>query len=190
MGCGVQSLSPVWLLATPWTAARQTSLSFISQSFLKLMFVESVMPPNYLILGHPLLLLPLVFPSLRVFSSELALRIRRPEYWSFSLSISPSNEHTGLISFRMDWLDLRLKRGERWVVVMRRTWWSGSCPQTRGTSRSGWAVGSCIMLRIWLRDPHSVPGPWRPVSLVMDMVCQYPHGMTAGGGWPPLACAD
>ena len=91
---------------TPWAAACQSSLSFtISQSLLKLMSIKSVMPFNHLILCRPLLFLPSVFPSIRVFSNESALHIRWPKYWSFSLSISPSNEHPGLISFRMDWLD-------------------------------------------------------------------------------------
>ena len=93
--------------ATPWTAARQASLSiYNSQSLLKLMSIESVMPSNHLILCHPLLLLSSIFPSSRVFSSESNLRMRWPKYWSFSFSISPSKEHPGLISFRMDWLDL------------------------------------------------------------------------------------
>ena len=103
----VQSLSHVRLFATPWTAAHQASLSITnSQSLLKLMSNESVMPSNHLILCCPLLLLPSIFPSIRVFSNESALRIRWPKYWSFSFSISPSNQHPGLISFRMDWLDL------------------------------------------------------------------------------------
>ena len=103
----VQSLSHVWLFVTPWTAARQASLFFtVPQSLLKPMFTESVMPSNHLILCHPLLLLPSLFPSIRVFSSESALCIRWPKYWSFSLSISPSNEYSGLISFRIDWFDL------------------------------------------------------------------------------------
>ena len=103
----VQLLSRVWLSATPWAAARQTSLSNTnSQSLPKLMSVESVMPSNHLILCRPLLLLPSIFPSIRIFSNEAALRIRWPKYWNFSFSISPSNEHPGLISFRMDWLDL------------------------------------------------------------------------------------
>ena len=97
---------------TPWTAARQASLSSTnSQSPSKLMSVESLMPSNHLILCRPLLLLPSVFPSTRVFSSESALRIRWPKYWSFSFSISPSNEHPGLISFRMGWLDLLVVQG-------------------------------------------------------------------------------
>ena len=105
--CSVQSLSRVGLFATPWTAARQASLSITnSWSLLKLMSIESVMPSNHLILYCPLLLLPSIFPSIRVFSNESALHISWPKYWSFSFNISPSNEHPGLISFRMDWLDL------------------------------------------------------------------------------------
>ena len=101
----VQSL--VWLFATPWTAACQASLSITSSwSLLKLMFLKSVMPSNHLILCHPLLLLPSSFPSIRVFSDEPVLHIRWPKYWSFSFSISPSNEYSGLISFRIDWFDL------------------------------------------------------------------------------------
>ena len=103
----VQSLSHVRLFVTPWTAARQASLSITnSQSLLKLMSIELVMPSNHLILCRPLLLLPSIFPSIRVFSNESALRIRWPKYWSFSFSISPSNEYLGLISFRMYRLDL------------------------------------------------------------------------------------
>ena len=95
-----------------WTAAHQPSLSFgIFQSLLKLMSIKSVMPSNHLILCHPLLLLPLILPSIRVFSNELTLLIRWPRYWSFSLSISPSNEYSGLISFRIDWFDLLAVHG-------------------------------------------------------------------------------
>ena len=98
----VQSLTHIRLFATPWTAARQTSLSIAnSWSLLKLISVESVMPSNHLILCCPLLLLPSIFPNIRVFSNESALRSRWPKYWSFSFSISPSNEYPGLISFRM-----------------------------------------------------------------------------------------
>jgi len=108
----VQSLSCVQLFATLWTAVRQASLSITnSWSLPKLMSIESVMPSNHLILCHPLLLLPSIFPSIRVFSNESALRIRWPNYWSFSFSISPSNEYSGLISFRMDWLDLLAVQG-------------------------------------------------------------------------------
>ena len=106
----VQLLSCVWLFATLWTAAHQASLSItISWSLLKLMSIESVMPSNHLILCRPLLLLPSIFPSIRIFSNESALHIRWPKYWSFS--ISPSNEYSGLISFRTDWIDLLAVQG-------------------------------------------------------------------------------
>ena len=108
----VQSLSCVRLFAAPWIAARQASLSITnSQSSLKLMSIESVMPSSHLILCCPLFLLPPIPPSIRVFSNESALRMRWPKYWSFSLSISPSNEHVGLMSFGMDWLDLLAGQG-------------------------------------------------------------------------------
>ena len=108
----VQSLSHVQLFATPWTAARQASLPITnSWSLLKLMYIESVMPSNNLILCCPLLLPPSVFPSIRVFSNESVLRFRWSKYWSFSFRISPSNEYSGLISFRMDWLDLLAVQG-------------------------------------------------------------------------------
>ena len=103
----VQSLSPVQLLAILWTAACQASQSFtISRSLLKLMSIELVMPSNHLILCHLLLLLPSIFSSIRVFSKETVFHIRWPKYWSFSFSISPSNEYSGLISFHTDWFDL------------------------------------------------------------------------------------
>ena len=108
----VQLLSRVRLFATPWIAARQASPSITNPwSSLKLMSIESVMPSNHLILCHPLLLLPPIPPSIRVFSNESTLRMRWPKYWSFSFSLSPSNEHPGLISFRMDWLDLLAVQG-------------------------------------------------------------------------------
>ena len=108
----VQSLSRVRLFVTPWTAARRASLSITrSRSLLKLMFIESVMASNRLILCHPLLLPPSILPSIRVFSNESALCIRWPKYWNLSFSISPSNEYSGLISFRMDWLDLLAVQG-------------------------------------------------------------------------------
>ena len=101
-----QLLRCVWLFETPWTAADQASLSITnSQSLLKLMSSASLMPSNHLILCHPLLLLPSIFPSIRVFSSELVLCIRWPNYWSFNFSISTSNEYSGLVSFRIDWFD-------------------------------------------------------------------------------------
>ena len=108
----VQSLSCVWLFATPWIAARQASLSITnSQSSLRLTSVKSVMPSSHLILCHPLLLLPSIPPSIRIFSNESTLRMRWPKYWSFSFGIIPSKEHPGLISFRMDWLDLLAVQG-------------------------------------------------------------------------------
>ena len=108
----VQSLSHVQLFVTPWATAHQVSLSITnSRSLLKLMSIEPVMPSNHFILYCPLLLPPSIFPSIRVFSNESALHIRWPKYWSFSYSISPTNEHPGLISFRMDWLDLLAVQG-------------------------------------------------------------------------------
>ena len=108
----VQLLSHVRLFVTPWTAVCQTSLSITnSQSLLNLRSTESVMPSNHLILCRPLLLLPSIFPSIRVFSNESVLRIRWPKYRSFSFSISPSNEYSGLVSFRMDWFDLLAVQG-------------------------------------------------------------------------------
>ena len=108
----VKSLSNVRLFATPWTVAHQAPLSFtISQRLLRFMSTKSVMPSNHLILCHPLLLLPSIFPSIRVFSKESVLNIRWPKYRSFNFSISPSNEYSGLITFKMDWLDLLAVRG-------------------------------------------------------------------------------
>ena len=118
----VQSLSRVRLFVTPWTSAREDSLSITnSRSLLKLMPTESVMPSNHLILFHPLLLLPPIPPRIRFFCNESTLRMRWPKYWSFSFSISPSNEHPGLISFRMNWLDL--------LAVPRDSQESSSTPQ-------------------------------------------------------------
>ena len=108
----VQFFSCVWLFATPWTAALQASLSITnSWSLLRLMSIESVMPSKHLIICHPLLILPLIFPSIRVFSNESVLCIRWSNNWSFSFSISPSSEYSGLISFRIDWLDLLAVQG-------------------------------------------------------------------------------
>ena len=106
----VQPLSPIWLFAIPWTAACQASLS-ISWSLLKLMSIKLVMPSNHLMPCHPLLFPSKIFPSIRVFSNESVFHIRGPKYWSFSFSISPSNEYSGLISFRIDWLDLVAVQG-------------------------------------------------------------------------------
>ena len=108
----VQLLSYVWLFTTPWTAACQPSLFFtISWSLLKLVSIELLMPSNYLILSCPLLLLPSIFPSIRVFSNESVLCIRWPKHWNFSFSLNPSNEYSGLTSFRIDWLDLLAVQG-------------------------------------------------------------------------------
>ena len=124
----VQSLSHVWLFATPWFAVRQASLSNTnSRSLLKLMFIELVMPSNHLIICCPLLLLPPIPPSVRVFSNELTLRMRRPKYWSFGFSISPSNEHPRLISFRMNWLD---------VLAVQDSQESSSAPQFKSINSS------------------------------------------------------
>ena len=119
----IQSLSHIQLFMTPWTAARQVSV-FITNSWnlLKLMSIESVMPSNHLILCCPLLLPSSIFPIIRVFSNESALRIRWPKYWSFSFSISPSNEHPGLISFRMDWLDLLAVQGTVKSLLQHHVW--------------------------------------------------------------------
>ena len=109
--------------ATPWTAAQQASLSIAnSQNLLKLISIESVMPSNHLILCHPLLLPPSIFPSIRVFSNESALHIRWPKYWSFSFSISPSKEYSGLISFRMDWMDLLAVQGTFKSLLQHHSW--------------------------------------------------------------------
>ena len=115
----VQSLSHVRLFVTPWIAARRAPLSITnSWSSLKFMSIESVMPFSHLILCRPLLLLPLIPPSIRVFSSESTLRMRWPKYWSFSFSISPSKEHPGPISFRMDWLDLLAVQGKVMLKIL------------------------------------------------------------------------
>ena len=114
----VQSLSHVWLFVTPWTVVHQASLSITnSWSLLKLMSIESMMPSNHLIQCLPLLLPPSIFPSIRVFSSESVLCISWPKYWSFSCSISPSSEYSGLISFRMDWLDLLAVQGTLKILL-------------------------------------------------------------------------
>ena len=119
--CLVQSLSCVQLFVTPWTAASQASLSFtISQNLFKLMSTESMVPSNCLILCCPLLLVPSVFPCIRVFSNELTLHIRWPKYWSFSYSINYSNEYLGLISFRVDWFDLFAVQGTLKSLLQRK----------------------------------------------------------------------
>ena len=118
----VQSLNHVRLFTTPWTAASQTSLSSISQSLLKLMSSELVMPSKHLILCCLLLLLPSIFPSIRVFSNELVLHIKWPKYWSFSFSISPSNDYSGLISLRIDWFELLAVQGTLKSLLNKHPW--------------------------------------------------------------------
>ena len=132
----VQSLSHVQLFVTPWTAARQASLSITSsQSLLRLMSIKSVMPSNHLILCRPLLLPPSIFPCIRVFSNESVLHIKWPKYWSFSFNISPSSEYSGLISFRMDWLDLLAVQG----TLMNLLQHCSSKAQFFGTQPSLWS---------------------------------------------------
>ena len=132
---------------TPWTTTRQASLSITnSRGLPKLMSIESVMPSSHLILCYPLLLLPSIFPSIRVFSNESAIRIRWPEYWSFSFNIIPSSEHPGLISFRMDWLDLLTVQGtlksllqhhsSKGIILRRSALWSNSHIHTRILEKS------------------------------------------------------
>ena len=119
----VQLLSCVQLFVTPWTAARQAFLSIaISWSLLKLMSIVLVMPSNHLIFCHPLLLLPSIFPSIRIFSNESALRIRWPKCWSFTFSISPSNEYSGLTSFRINWFDLLAVQGTLKSLLQHQSW--------------------------------------------------------------------
>ena len=145
----VQLLSRVWLFATPWIIARQAFLSITnSPSSLKLMSIKLMMPSSHLILCHPLLLLPPIPPSSRVFSNESTLRIRWPKYWSFSFSISPSNEYSGLISFRMDWLDL---------LAAQRTRESSPAPQFEGISSLALSLCYCpapISIHDWWKN-HS-----------------------------------
>ena len=149
-----QSLSCVQLFVTPWTAARQASLSITNaQSLLKLMSIEFVMPSNHLILCPPLLLLPSIFPSVRVFSNESVLRIRWPKYWSFSFSISPTSEYSGLISFRMDWLDLLAVQGTLKNLLQHhsskaRSLWRSAFFIVQ-LSHSYMTIGKTIALTIW-----------------------------------------
>ena len=136
----VQSLSCVWFFMTPGTVARQASLNITNfQSLLKLMSIESVMPSNHFILCHPLLLLPSIFPSIRVFSNESVLCIRWPKYWSFSFSISPSNEHPGQICFRMDWLELLAVQGTLKCVLQHHSSKTSS-PVHQAKCQAGWST--------------------------------------------------
>ena len=148
----VQSLSRVRLFATPWTAAPQASLSFtISWGLLRLTSIELVMPSNHLLLCHPLLLLPSIFCSIRVFSNESALRVRSPMYWNFSFSISPSNEYSGLISFRVDWFDLLQSKGLSRVfpsTIQKHQFFSAQ-PSLWSNSNTYMTTGKIIALTIW-----------------------------------------
>ena len=146
----VQSLSRVQLFVTQWTAAHQASLSITtSQSLLQLISIELVMPSNHLILCHPLLLLPSTFPSIRVFSNESVLYIRWPKYWSFSFNISPSKEYSGLISFRLDWLDL---------LQCRDSQESSPTPQLRG-------INSSVLSVLYSPTLTSIHDYWKNHSL-------------------------
>ena len=154
----VQLFSHVWLFATPWTTAYQASLSIInSWSLPKLMSMESVIPSNHLILCRPLFLLPSIFPSIRVFSNESALRIRWPKYWSFSFNISPSNERPGLISFRMDWLDLFAVQGTLKSLLQHHS------------SKTSILLHSAFF-RVQLSRPHMTIG--NTIALTMDLCWQ------------------
>ena len=141
MFSSVQSLSRVQLFATAWTAARQASLSITnSRSLPKPMSIKSVMPSNYIILRCPLLLLPSTFPSIRVFSNESALHIRWPKYWSFSFNINPSNEHPGLVSFRMDWLDLLAVQGTLNTTVQKHRFFSSQLSSQSNSHIHTWPL--------------------------------------------------
>ena len=146
----VQWLSHVWLFATPWTAACQASLFFtISQNLLKLMSIQSVMPSSYLIFFCPLLLLPSMFPSIKVFTNESALCIRWSKYWSFNFSISPSNEYSGLISFSMDWFDLLAAQGTLKSLLQHHS--------SKASILLGWVVIT-ISLCLCSENTHLRPG--------------------------------
>ena len=153
----VQSLSRVRLFATSWTAAHQTSLSITnSQSLLKLMSLESVMTFNHLILCRPLLLLPSIFPNIRVFSNESALCIRWPKYWSFSFNISPSNEHPGLISFRMDWLDLLGVQGTLKSLLQHHSSKASMAPHKSNIYTENWRMTRSLQVK---RNKGEYTGP-------------------------------
>ena len=152
----VQSLSCVQLFATPWIAACQASLSITnSRSSLKLMSIRLVMPSSHLILCHPLLLLPSIFPSIRVFSNKSTLRMRWPKYWSFSFSLSPSNEHPGLICFRMDWLDLLAVQGTLKSLLQHHS----------SKASIFWCSASNSHIHTW---PPEKPQPWLDGPLLAE----------------------
>ena len=155
----VQSLSRVGLFMTPWTAARQASLLITnSLSLCKFMSIELVMPSNHLILCRPLLLPPSIFPSIRVFSNESVLHISWPKYWSFSFSISPSNEYSGLISFRMDWFDLLAVQGTFKSLLQH---------YSSKVSNLWHSVLASSHIRTWLLEKNIVLTIWTFVSKVM-----------------------
>jgi len=177
----VQSLSHVSLFATPWIAACQASLSITnSQSLPKSMSIESMMPSNHLILCRPLLLLPSIFPSIRVFSNESTLRMRWPKYWSFSFSIIPSKEHPGLISFRMDWLDLLAVQGTLKSLLQCLIWVKMSTvPRLRnlelypkdGFTKNQYSPSTWQLLLVIFKDsPHKVKlAKWEPFWLAIEL---------------------
>ena len=158
----VQLLSHVPLFATPWTATYQASLSITdSRGLLKLVSIESVMPSNHLILCCPLLLLPSIFPSIRVFSSESVLPIRWPKYWHFRFSFSPSNEYSGLISFRMDWLDLPAVQETLKSLFQYQS--TASCWQLK-------SINSSALSLLYGLTPTSIHGYWKNHSLDYNFV--------------------
>ena len=176
----VQSLSHVQLFATPWTAAHQTSLSFtIARSLLRLMSIESVMQSNHLILCRPLPLPPSVFPSIGVFSKESAFLIRWPKYWNFSFSISPSNDYSGLIPFRMDWLDLLAVQGTLKSLLQHHS------------SKASILRCSAFFI-VQLSHSYMIPGKtialtrWTSVSKVMSLLFNMLSGFVISclPGWP------
>ena len=164
-GGGVPSLSRVCLFVSPWTAACQASLSFIiSQSFLRLMSIELVMLSNHLILCHSLLLLHSIFPSIRVFSSESAVHIRWPEYWSFSFSISPSNEYSGLISLRIDWCDLLAVQGTLKSLLQHHS--------SKAPFLQCWAFSMFQISHLYITTGKTIPLTiWTFASKVMSLLC-------------------
>ena len=163
----VQLLSHVLFFETPWTVAHQASLSITnSWGLLRLMSIELVMPPNHLILCRPLLLLPSIFPSIRVFSNESVLHIRWPKFWSFSFSISPSNEYSGLITFRIDWLDLLAVQGTLKSLLQHH-------------SSKASILQRSVFFIVQLSDPYKTTGKtialtrWSFIGKVMFLLFQY-----------------
>ena len=170
----VQSLSRIQLFATPWIAARQASLSITnSRSSLWFMSIESVMPSSHLILCRPLLLLPLIPPSIRVFSNESTLRMKWPKYWSFSFSIIPSKEHPGLISFRMDWLDLLAVQGTLKSLLQHHS--------------SKASILRCLaFFTVQLSHPYMTTRKRKKVRNVNSLFSSHQQGFDSGVGWKIL----